>query len=121
MKPIAKFIWTVLIMGFLWQHFFGKANGGSDLSQLVKQGALVVDVRSTGEYATGHIAGAINIPHSMVAREIGHHASARGNPIILYCLSGGRSAAAKKSLHQAGYTNVVNAGGLQEIRQELEP
>ncbi len=111
---------AAVLMGFLVNLLFG---GGSrtpsDIPAMINDGALVIDVRSVGEFSEGHIDGAINIPHVMIAKEIALHEKDKAKVIIVYCASGARSAVAKKSLESAGYTNVINGGGLQDMRKIL--
>ena len=81
----------------------------TDYAQLVKEGAVILDVRTPGEFSTGHIDGAINIsvdklPHSL------NKLKGKNKPIITCCASGMRSATAKSILQSAGYTNVHNGG-----------
>ncbi len=79
--------------------------------KLVEQGAGLIDVRSRGEFRDGHIDRARNIPIGELVRrsaELGDHA----RPIIVYCASGTRSAAAKRVLKRAGFTRVYNLGAM---------
>jgi rhodanese-related sulfurtransferase len=108
----------VIMMGFLTTLLFGgEASNKPNIPELIKNGAIVIDARSAKEFSTGHIEGAINIPHNVIARDISTHAPTKDQVIIIYCLSGGRSAVAKKSLEKSGYSHVINAGGLQEMRK----
>ena len=79
----------------------------------------MIDVRTVGEFSGGHIEGAINIPYDVISHEIGKHEIDKAKSIIVYCKSGARSAAARKSLEHAGYTNVINGGGLHQMRKLL--
>jgi phage shock protein E len=79
--------------------------------------ALWIDVRSAEEYATGHVSPAVNIPHTEIAARIAEVTTEKDDLIYLYCRSGRRSGLAKDALEQAGYTNVVNLGGLQDAQQ----
>jgi len=75
----------------------------------IQQGALVIDVRTPAEFASGHYKGAINIPVAdLQARlaEIGD----KQKPLVVYCASGIRSAKAAGILVAAGFTDVTNAG-----------
>ncbi len=77
--------------------------------ELVKGGARLIDVRSPGEFNSGHIDGARNIP----VGEIGSRTAELGpadRPIVLYCASGARSAMAARSLKAAGFKKVRNLG-----------
>ena len=76
----------------------------ADLVELQRAGSPVVDIREPDEFADGHIPGAVNIPRGLLEFEVdGHPAvnyqtaealSHRERPVVLYCLSGGRSALA---------------------------
>ena len=74
------------------------------------KGALVVDVRSEGEFQERHLPGAINIPLGRLADEIARRAPDKEQAILLHCLSGTRSGMAKARLKQMGYRNVFNLG-----------
>lgn len=71
--------------------------------QLVDGGALLVDVRTPGEFASGHIPGAVNIPVQDIDGRLDELGS-KNRPIILYCRSGVRSAQAARVLANAGFT-----------------
>ena len=108
-------------MGILAKLLFGGGTDGDvDIRRLAKNGALLIDVRTPGEYLSGHIDQAINIPHNTITSEIGRHTKDKEDPIVLYCHSGMRSATAKRALLRAGYTNVVNGGSLHAMRNILE-
>lgn len=75
---------------------------GETAKALVAAGALLLDVRLATEYASGHIAGAINIPvGDLSARLVEIDA---GRPIVVYCASGARAARARDILCAAGYS-----------------
>ncbi len=81
--------------------------------ELIKAGGQVVDVRSPEEYRDGSYPGAVNIPVNELARRMGE--VAKDKAVVLYCASGARSGVAARMLKQAGYTQVVNAGGLGDM------
>lgn len=85
---------------------------------LISQGALIIDVRSAEEYASDHYSGAINIPHTLITEKIASFKNDKTRPIVVYCKSGNRAEVAKQSLLKMGYANVVNGGGLNELRGE---
>lgn len=99
----------------------GRADKQADVSALAKDAALIIDVRTPGEFSGGHIEGAINIPYDIVSRAIDTHEADRNRAIIVYCLSGSRSSVAKRSLMEVGYTNVVNGGSYRRMRKMLAP
>ncbi|MBE2271938.1 MAG: rhodanese-like domain-containing protein [Anaerolinea sp.] len=71
---------------------------------------LLIDVRTREEFASGHIAGAVNIP----VEEIGSRLSEipADETVVLYCRSGNRSAQASQILNQNGYSTVYDLGGV---------
>ena len=82
---------------------------------LIKQGALLVDVRSAAEYEGGHIEGSLNIPHSeieMLAEAIGLELD---RAVVFYCRSGGRAGRAQEALENLGYTGIFNASGYDAL------
>jgi phage shock protein E len=119
MKTRIKLGAAVMIFGFLANLFSCGAAEKVDLPALVQGGALVIDVRTPGKFSGGAIKGAINIPYDAIDGKVGGVESDKDRPIIVYCLSGARSGAAKKSLERAGYTKVVNAGGFSKVRKIL--
>lgn len=76
---------------------------------------LVVDVRTASEYEQGHIKEAINIPYEEIANQIAAVAPDRDTPIVLYCRSGRRAGVAEQALHQMGYRQIENRGGLTDM------
>lgn len=86
-------------------------------SSLVKQkidaGATIIDVRTPEEFRDGAYPGAINIPVSDLGRRLTDIPKDR--PVVLYCASGARSASAARAMKQAGFADVVNAGGLGDM------
>ena len=70
--------------------------------QLIEQGALLLDVRTRDEFHEGHVARAVNIPVQELAHRLGE-VGPKTRPVVVYCRSGGRSAAAAQLLTQAGY------------------
>jgi phage shock protein E len=81
---------------------------------------LVIDVRTPAEWHTGHLDGAEHIEWQDIGEKIDQLTSNKHDNIYLYCRSGNRSGKAVKILQQQGYTNVFNAGGLDQARLLLE-
>jgi len=77
-------------------------------------GAQIVDVRTVPEYSAQHYPGAKNIPLSDIQKRISEFGP-KNQTIVVYCRSGRRSGIAKQILSNAGYTNVINGGGLSEM------
>ncbi|MCF8255628.1 MAG: rhodanese-like domain-containing protein [Bacteroidia bacterium] len=89
-----------------------------DLAELVKNGAVIVDVRSKGEYAGGHIRGSVNIPLDTLGNHI-KKLKDKNKPIITCCASGMRSASAKGMLKSNGIDDVHNGGGWMSLQNKI--
>ncbi len=90
----------------------------TDYTQLVKDGAIILDVRSKGEYDGGHIKGSINIPVDALSNNL-NKLKDKNKTIITCCASGMRSAVAKNTLKSKGYTQVYNGGGWSGLERKL--
>ncbi|MBL7836746.1 MAG: rhodanese-like domain-containing protein [Bacteroidetes bacterium] len=89
-----------------------------DFAQLVKDGGMIVDVRTKGEYAGGHIKGSVNIPLDQLTANLGKFKD-KEQAIITCCASGMRSASAKSVLKSKGYNNVHNGGSWLSLRNKI--
>jgi len=86
-----------------------------DVLAALKNGtATIVDVRSREEFQSGHVAGSINIPLQEVPTKIEEFKNMQ-KPLVLCCLSGGRSGQATGYLQQQGVLDVYNGGGWMEV------
>jgi phage shock protein E len=79
--------------------------------KLVADGALLVDVRSPEEFASGHLPGAVNLPVQELDARLGE-LGPNDRPLVLYCRSGNRSARAAATLTRAGHKDVHNLGAM---------
>ena len=80
---------------------------------------IYIDVRTKGEYDSGHIDGAIN--HDIMDIMQGVYPTVdKNSDITLYCESGNRSMMAKSMLEGAGYTNITDGGGMDELLANLK-
>ena len=84
--------------------------------EMLGSGALVLDVRSPGEFSSGHLEGAVNIPLDQVRNMIREIEDDRTRPLLVYCLSGTRSSIACRILRNLGYSNTHNLGSLARAR-----
>ena len=91
----------------------------TDYAQLMAEGAIIIDVRTKGEFETGHIKGSVNIPVNNLAANI-HKLKAKNKPIITCCASGARSGAAKSILKSQGYTRVYNGGSWFSLDRKIK-
>lgn len=81
---------------------------------------LILDVRTPSEFRSGHIEGAKNIPLDKLPGGLGKKMAGKESPIVVYCQSGSRSAAAMRTLKSAGYSNVQNFGALGRWKETLK-
>ena len=88
-------------------------------AQVAPDSFVLIDVRSAEEFASGHLQGAVNIPHDRITDEIGSVAADKSARIILYCRSGRRAETSLNALKAAGYENVSNYGGLEDAQMRL--
>lgn len=91
----------------------------TDYAQLVKEGAVILDVRSKSEYAGGHIKGSVNITLDSLHNNL-NKLRDKDITIITCCASGMRSASAKSILKANGYSKVYNGGGWQSLNNKLK-
>lgn len=80
-----------------------------------KAKSVWIDVRSAEEFNAGHLQGAVNIPHDKIIEGVKAIGSDKDAPINLYCRSGRRAETALTELKNAGYTNVTNHGGYEDL------
>lgn len=111
----ANWNWTppLVVAGVLIVFFLLKRSGqvsAKDARTHLKNGALVVDVRSPGEFNAGHLSQAINIPLDEIETLLPKRVKDKRQILLLHCASGMRSSAAKGKLQGLGYANVFNLG-----------
>ena len=87
-------------------------------AQLIKQGAIVLDVRTKGEYQGGHISGSINISVDQLKNNLNRFPD-KQKIIITCCASGMRSASAENILKSNGYCNVYNGGSWNSLQNKI--
>ena len=85
----------------------------------LNKGAKVIDVRSEGEFQERHLPGVVNIPLDRLRDEIARFAPNKDQPLLLHCLSGGRSGKGTAMLKEMGYRNVFNLGSYERAEKIL--
>jgi phage shock protein E len=86
-----------------------------DVENLLRSGrAVIVDVRSPGEFLAGHVVGSVNIPLQEIPARTGELQS-YAKPLVLCCASGHRSGQAERYLRQQGLTDVYNGGSWADV------
>lgn len=100
-------------------HDDGSAMSPGDCLGAYRDGATMIDVRTSREYADGHVACALNV--DVMAHDFQDQIAAlaldRENPVYLYCRSGNRSGQAAKILRRMGYSEAYNVGSFEALRE----
>ena len=102
-------------MGLL--DFLGLGNKSESIQEFIEKGAVIIDVRSPGEFAGGHIKGSKNIPLNEIGAKI-NEIKKQNKPVIACCASGMRSSQATSILKQNGI-DAINGGGWQSLQRKL--
>lgn len=87
--------------------------------QMMDDNVIIIDVRESDEYNTGHINNAINISVNHIVNKIKDEVSSKDQVILLYCRSGARATSAAKLLVSLGYSNVYTFGGIETWPYEI--
>ncbi len=87
----------------------------------LKNGATLVDVRSTSEFKSRRLLGAVNVPLNDLHASARRHLPDKNKVLLLHCHSGTRSAMACRALKQMGYSSVFNLGSLGRAQRVVNP
>ena len=98
----------------LFQRLFSSAPA-VDLKAIIDEGTFLVDVRTAGEFNSGHVKDSVNIPLDNVQALLVKFKNKKN--IIVFCRSGASSSQAKNILQQNGFTNVINGGAWNNVNQ----
>ncbi len=93
-----------------------KSSPAVNYNELMKQGAIILDVRTSSEFSTGHVKGSINIPVQNLSSQLNKLNQQKA--VITCCASGMRSASAKSILKNNGFT-AYNGGSWLSLQQKL--
>ena len=116
--------WTTLLIlaaivaVFFWMKKAGQISSKDALAYL-KKGALLIDVRSPGEFNSGHLPSVINIPLGEIETVLPRRTKDKNQVLLLHCHSGMRSGAAVKKLKSMGYVNAFNLGSYGRAKSIL--
>ena len=97
----------------LFKNLMGGGASDEQMSEAIKNGATLVDVRSPQEFAAGSVAKAQNLPVDRISSL--SNKLDKNKTIIVFCRSGSRSGQAKQILEQQGFKNVINGGTWQQV------
>lgn len=112
-KPIEVYLMNFKILGNISLLLLV-----SSFSPLANADSNWIDVRSQLEHSIDSIEGDVRIPHGDIVKQVNQMFPDKGSEIQLYCRSGGRAGTAMSALRDAGYTNVSNAGGIDQARRK---
>ncbi len=102
----------VLVLYYGWKTFGpGRKAPASEVARKLAGGAAILDVRTPAEFRTGAYPRARNIPLDELEGRLASLGT-RDKPVVVYCASGSRSSQAARILRKAGFSDVVNAGGI---------
>jgi len=88
-----------------------------DLQEVISGGAVIVDVRTKGEFQSGHLRNSINIPIDKLPQNL--KKLNKNKSIITCCASGSRSASARRMLKSNGFEQVYNGGSWYSLRKYM--
>ena len=111
LSKLVLVVLVIIVAAVLYMRFSAVRISGGEARQLVAKGAILLDVRSPGEFSGGHIEGAISIPVQELSGRVDELGDKMGQ-IVVYCQSGNRSAMAKRLLESNGFANVHDLGGI---------
>jgi phage shock protein E len=92
-------------------------NGFNEKHIVIDESTAVIDVRTEQEYKAGHLRNSTHIPYGEIKNKIADHVQDKNQKIIVYCRTGRRSGIAKNTLDEMGYTNVINAGSYEKLKE----
>jgi phage shock protein E len=109
---------AVVLAGYLMLKRTGQISK-QEAAEYLKNGALVIDVRSEAEFESGHLTRAINLPLDKINILTSSMVKSKNQVLLLHCQSGMRSGAAIKRLVEMGYTKSYNLGSYDRASQIL--
>lgn len=112
---------SLLLMAVATAAVGGEIDQPNALAALQRADSVLIDVRTAQEYAEGALPGATRIETQELAERIASVAPDKDAPVVLYCRSGRRSSAAQDLLRELGYSQVINAGGYQDLKAVVPP
>ena len=110
---------VVAVLALLPVHASMAADTAVDLKVAHENGAILVDVRSEGEFSSGALEGADNYPVQGLPQSLIDAGITLDDDIIVYCRSGRRSAQAKAVLQAAGFKLVLDGGAMSALEAQI--
>jgi len=114
--------WIILLIVVAVVLFAMKLRAAGTISpaaarERLKQGALLVDVRTVAEYNAGHLTNAVNIPLGEIKETLPRRVPDKSKVLLLHCRSGRHSGIAEQQLRALGYTNAFNIGPYEQAEK----
>ncbi len=123
--PILVGIFAVLLTLFIRNESQRGGRGVSpqELVNLVnREGAVILDVRDSKEFAAGHIVDAVNVPHTSLESRLPELEKYKEKPVTIVCKMGQHAGTAGAVLRKAGFASVSRlSGGMTEWRNQNLP
>ena len=116
MNWTALLVVAVLLTAFLVFNYAGLISI-KDARAYLRKGALVIDVRTAGEFVAGHLPIAVNLPVSEIETSWSRRIKDKNQVLLLHCQSGLRSGEAKKKLIALGCPNAFNMGSYARAKR----
>ncbi len=114
-----KILIILIVVGVIYTAYkiYQQKNIDPDLKELITKGAIILDVRTKGEYESGHIKNAINISLGEIRERYVELDTSK--TYITYCSHGLRSIKVKNLLKERGFKRVYNAGSQDDLEDTL--
>jgi len=106
-----------VIANFLIKTFVLRDLTVEQAREMIRKGAIIVDVRTEGEYSNAHIKESVHIPLNELKEKIENITADKEKNILLHCRSGSRSFTAKRMLKRLGYVNAFNIGSFARAKK----
>jgi rhodanese-related sulfurtransferase len=107
------YLLIALLVVYIGWRLWSSYRARQRMPELKREGAQLVDVRSPGEFASGHAPGSVNIPLQELDSRAKELDSSRW--VVVACASGTRSAMAARKLQRLGFSQVMNAGSWRNL------
>jgi phage shock protein E len=109
---VAFIVVLVLALAYMFMKRSGQISS-KEAGEYLRNGAMLIDVRSVNEFDSGHILQAYNMPLDRIDVLVPSEVRDKNKVLLLHCSTGVRSGMAKKKLEEMGYKNVFNLGSYE--------
>jgi rhodanese-related sulfurtransferase len=111
------FLLIIIVLYLVVKPFIINDLNAEEVRKKIEEGAVIIDVRTDGEYEASHLDSTVHIPLSDLRAGIVKTVPDKDKPILLHCRSGSRSFTAKRVLKGMGYSNVYNLGSFGRAKR----